>query len=309
MDALNSISLEKLDSLQTQSEIFRLRNCCINDGFFYLTDHGINPSFIDDALIAARRFFALPLRTKNLFSQDRQLVNPNTCRGYVHTFGETLHAPTGPDHKQHFDMGREAPACDRPFTGPNLLPNEAQAPGFAKAMLALQNEVMTRVLPPLLRGLALSLGLDRLFFEPFFSDPVLIQRALYYPPQCSGAGKHTDNGMFTLLFQDANDACALSAFSRGRWIDVPPRGNEVVVNLGDMLMKWSNGLFTSTPHQVMHRADDGRVSLPFFLYPNIDAVFTPIGGDQVVACQQMMLENFNSIWVSGQGAGRAREFA
>lgn len=309
MDVLNSISLERLESTQADYEISCLRKCCVNDGFFYLADHGIRPSLIADALETARQFFALPLSTKNQFCQDRQVVIPKTCRGYVDTFGETLHHPTGPDRKQHFDMGREAPACDLPFTGPNLLPSEGQAPGFAKSMLALQQEVLDRVVPALLRGLALSLGLDRDFFQAFFSNPVLIQRALYYPPSGSGAGKHTDNGMFTLLFQDPRDACALSAFSQGRWIDVPCRANEVVVNLGDMLMKWSNGLFTSTPHQVIHRASSARVSLPFFVYPDIDAVFTPLGSYQTVACRQVMLDNFNSIWVSGQGAGRAREFA
>lgn len=309
MDALNRISLEMLESIDTPREVRRLRETCIKDGFFYLTDHGINPSLIDQAFTAARQFFELPLEIKNQFSQDHQQVSPKTCRGYVHTFGETLHAPTGPDCKQHFDMGREATLCEKPFTGPNLLPDEQTAPAFAKAMLALQDQVMHRVVPGLLHGLALALGLNRLFFEPFFSDPVLIQRALYYPPQRSGAGKHTDNGIFTLLFQEAGDACALRAFSQGRWIDVPPRGHEVVINLGDMLMKWSNGLFTSTPHQVIHRADSARVSLPFFVYPNVDARFNPLGSDQVLSCQQIMLENFNSIWVTGQGAGRARELA
>ncbi|RXF64018.1 2-oxoglutarate and iron-dependent oxygenase domain-containing protein [Pseudomonas syringae] len=309
MEALNRISLAMLESIDTPREVRRLRETCIKDGFFYLTDHGLNPSLIDQTFAAARQFFALPLEIKNQFSQDHQQVSPRTCRGYVHTFGETLHAPTGPDCKQHFDMGREAALCQKPFTGPNLLPDEQIAPGFAKSMLALQDQVMHLVVPRLLQGLALALGLDKLFFEPFFSDPVLIQRALYYPPLRSGAGKHTDNGIFTLLFQEAGDACALRAFSQGRWIDVPPRGHEVVINLGDMLMKWSNGLFTSTPHQVIHRANSGRVSLPFFVYPNVDARFNPLGSDQVVSCQQVMLENFNSIWVTGQGAGRARELA
>lgn len=169
-------------------------------------------------------------------------------------------------------MGQEAQACDLPFTGPNLLPGEGQAPDFAKSMLALQQEVLGRVVPALLRGLALSLRLDHDFFQAFFSNSVLIQRALYYPPSGSGADKRTDNGMFTLLFQEPRDACALSALSQGRWIDVPCRANEVVVNLDDMLMKWSNGLFASTPHQVIHRASSARVSLPFFVYPDIDAV-------------------------------------
>lgn len=309
MEALNCISLEMLESGDSAREVQRLRDTCIQDGFFYLKNHGINPHLIDEAFIAARQFFALPLEIKNQFCQDQQQVSPKTCRGYVHTFGETLHAPTGPDCKQHFDMGREAALCEKPFTGPNLLPDEHTAPGFAKAMLALQDQVMHHVVPRLLQGLALALGLDKLFFEPFFSDPVLIQRALYYPPLRSGAGKHTDNGIFTLLFQEAGDACALRAFSQGRWIDVPPRGHEVVINLGDMLMKWSNGLFSSTPHQVIHRANSGRVSLPFFVYPNVDARFNPLGSDQIVSCQQVMLENFNSIWVTGQGAGRARELA
>ncbi|QQN28365.1 2-oxoglutarate and iron-dependent oxygenase domain-containing protein [Pseudomonas syringae pv. maculicola] len=70
-----------------------MHECCVNDGFFYLADHGIRPSLIADALDTARQFFALPLSTKNQFCQDRQVVIPKTCRGYVDTFGKTLHPP------------------------------------------------------------------------------------------------------------------------------------------------------------------------------------------------------------------------
>ncbi|ERO60118.1 MULTISPECIES: isopenicillin N synthase family dioxygenase [Pseudomonas] len=304
----NIVSLARLqDPRGASEEVARLRASCVEHGFFYLQDHGVPASLVHDAMGAAQGFFALPQAVKCRFGQDHQQVHPKTSRGYVGAYGETLHAPSGPDCKQHFDLGIEAAPGDLPFTGPNVLPSEAQAPGFARHMLALQEWVMGRIFPGVLQAMAQALGQAPGFFTPHFARPTLIQRALYYPAGAGGAGMHTDNGIFTVLFQDPRDQGSLRAWSRGRWLDVPYREGALVMNLGDMLMKWSNGHFVSTPHQVVHRAAHPRLSIAFFIYPDIEARFVPLHGTGTIACRDVMLENFASIWQRGEGAGRARD--
>ncbi|MCV3244037.1 isopenicillin N synthase-like dioxygenase [Mesorhizobium robiniae] len=83
--------------------------------------------------------------------------------------------------------------------------------------------------------------------------------------------------------------------------------DSLVVNLGDMLQALSDDRFKSTPHQVVHTGTTDRISLPFFIYPDIDARLTSRQGKQTFNVADVMLRNFDSIWETGNGAGRARE--
>ena len=139
----------------------------------------------------------------------------------------------------------------------------------------------------------------------------MIQRVLEYPAHHGVAGMHTDNGIFTILIQELLPSPSLRVYTRGAWIDVPSLPGTFVINLGDMLQRWTNGRFVSTPHEVNHDLAVSRTSLAFFVYPNIDAVFTPLEGpaNERISVRDMMMRNFDSIWVEGTGAGRARELS
>lgn len=82
-------------------------------------------------------------------------------------------------------------------------------------------------------------------------------------------GAHSDYGMITLLLTD--DQPGLQINFQNEWIDVPPRPDAFIVNLGDMLERWSNGLFQSTMHRVLTSGEKERYSIPFFYEPNFDA--------------------------------------
>lgn len=84
------------------------------------------------------------------------------------------------------------------------------------------------------------------------------------------AGEHTDYGMIALLVTDGTPGLQVLLKS-GQWIDVPHRKGAFVVNLGDMLERWSNGLFCSTPHRVLTQGLSERYSVPFFYEPTFDA--------------------------------------
>lgn len=305
MPVLPVISLAQLAAREPWV-LAQLSAGCEQDGFFYLVDHGLPGALIERYMGAAEAFFALPEPVKQRFGHAHQPGYPHTARGYVGAFGETLHPDAGPDNKQHLDWGIDRPG-GAPFSGPSLLPGDDLAPGLNACAYALQVEVMQQVFPQLRRAIASALQLPAQAFDAHFRQPTLIQRASYYPAGAGTAGKHTDNGFLTLLIQQPLPQPSLRIYSRGQWLDVPCLEGAVLVNLGDMLQRWTNERLVSTAHQVLHRQPSARVSLAFFIYPDIDAIIAPIGGGPSFSPAEVMLENFDSIWVSKQGAGRARQ--
>ena len=129
----------------------------------------------------------------------------------------------------------------------------------------------------IVRLIAISLGLPATSLDHHFDHPTTFLRALHYPPQPPadddqmGSAPHTDYGIITLLAQD--DSGGLQVRPRGGdWIEAPPIENTYVLNVGDMLARWTNGRFVSTPHRVINRSGGDRYSLPYFLDPSMDAV-------------------------------------
>ncbi|MGD1700278.1 2-oxoglutarate and iron-dependent oxygenase domain-containing protein [Dapis sp. BLCC M229] len=307
MRSLPIISLSELEKASPE-EIKKLYDVCYEHGFFYLKEHGVSSEIINQTIEASRNFFELPEDVKLNYRQDVQKVYPKTCRGYVPLYGEFLNKEIGFDPKQVFDLGIERPLSEEPFTGPTVIPDDSVAPGFAGSHYELQNEIMTKVTPKLLKGLALALGLEANWFDRFFTEPTLIQRTIYYPAGMGKAGKHTDNGIFTVLIQEYFPQPSLRVHTKDEWIDAPCIEDAFVINLGDMLQMWTKGLFVSTPHEVIHRNSEAtRISIPFFVYPNIDAIIEPFDTTEKISSKEVMLKNFVSIWETREGAGRAKE--
>ncbi|MER9521821.1 isopenicillin N synthase family oxygenase [Mesorhizobium sp. M0614] len=307
MTTLPQISLAKLAADTTRhEERERLRLACEEYGFFYL-EHGIPKEQIAEAIQASRRFFALPQATKERFGHSAQEVYPTTARGYSPLYGEALHPEAGPDPKEIFDLGIENEGDRRPFAGCTRLPDDAEAPGFARSLLALQATMVNDVVPKLGFALADLLDMEEGWFQRHFSPPTVLQRVIRYPSTGGTAGKHTDNGFFTLLLQEELPTRSLQVWFGGRWVPAPSLPDSLVVNLGDMLQALSDDCFKSTPHQVVHTGPAERISLPFFIYPDIDARLTSRQGKQTFSVAEVMLRNFESIWETRDGAGRARE--
>ncbi|MBT1159486.1 isopenicillin N synthase family oxygenase [Aminobacter anthyllidis] len=307
MTTLPQISLAKLAADATRlEERERLRLACEEYGFFYL-EHGIPKEQIAEAIHASRQFFALPQATKERYGHSAQDVYPATARGYSPLYGEVLHPEAGPDPKEMFDLGIENEGDQRPFAGCTRLPDDAVAPGFARSLLALQATVVNAVVPKLGMALADLLEMEEGWFRRHFNPPTVLQRVIRYPSTGGTAGKHTDNGFFTLLLQEELPTRSLQVWLGGRWTPAPSLPDSLVVNLGDMLQALSDDRFKSTPHQVVHPGPAERISLPFFIYPDIDARLTSQQGKQTFSVLEMMLRNFDSIWETGNGAGRARE--
>jgi isopenicillin N synthase-like dioxygenase len=234
---------------------------CTDRGFFYLVGHGVPDSLMGETLAAARAFFDLPDAAKAAVDKSNSPAN----RGYEPLGGQTLEAGTPPDLKEGFYIGAER-APGRFNQGANQWPDGL--PGFAATMLAYHRK-LTSVAERLMAGLALSLDLPEAAFTAFCHDPIALLRLLHYPPQPAtttgkGAGAHTDFGALTILLQDGTAGLEVYDRAADDWTPAPPMAGAYVVNLGDLIARWTNDRYRSTPHRVVNCSGRRRYSIPFF---------------------------------------------
>lgn len=262
------------DSAAWRDVATQIDTACRDWGFFYITGHGIPPERIDALLAAAKAFFALPEAEKLKIDITRTAHH----RGYGAIATEQLDPSRPSDLKETFDMGFHMAAdhpevlAGKPLRGPNRHPD---LPGWA-ALMEQHYADMQALAQTLLRAIALALGIERDFFDARFAEPISVFRMIHYPPRHTarsadqpGAGAHTDYGCVTLLYQD--DAGGLQVRNvHGEWIDAPPIPGSFVVNIGDMMARWSNDRYTSTPHRVISPLGVHRYSMPFFAEPHPD---------------------------------------
>lgn len=250
-----------------------VREACIKVGFFYARNHGVNADTLAGTYKAARDFFALPVEKKQAI-HIRQSTNH---RGYVPLLEENTDPTARGDLHEAFDMALEVAADDpavlagQSLYGPNVWPDGP--PGFREAMNTYYEEVY-QFGRKIFRAFAIALDLDEYYFEPHITKPTAQLRVLYYPSQDGpvddrqiGIGAHSDYECFTILSQ--GEVPALQVLnSAGEWIHATPIPGTFVVNVGDMMARWTNDIFKSTVHRAINRSGGERYSIPFFFGPN-----------------------------------------
>lgn len=261
-----------------------IHRACTTVGFFYIANHGVPTEVIDRVAAAARQFFAFPVETK------RQVSANANHRGF-HARGDALmYGARKPDYKEFYSIGLELPADDpnvlagEPLRGPNNWPGFM--PALQPALYAYYREVGACG-AALLRAVALSLDLDASFFADRYSKPLQRTQIIYYPPQPPsseeeqfGVAPHSDYGCITLLWQDDNGGLQVRSLDKKRWVDAPPIPGTLVVNVGDLLARWTNGRFASTVHRVINTSGRERYSIATFFDPDFATVVDPrdLGG-------------------------------
>ncbi|MBR0752170.1 isopenicillin N synthase family oxygenase [Bradyrhizobium jicamae] len=270
--------------LKAAAEIHR---ACRETGFFYVAGHGIPLQLVRNQFDAARAFFDLPIEQKMAL----HMKNSPASAGYEPVGGQVLDSQDDkgskgpPDLKESFYSGAELPDTHpwhqrrvRTF-GHNQWPD---LPGFREQNLAYRKAVCV-LGDRILALMALSLDLDEGWFETFYNVPSATLRMIKYPPQPSaasfnqiGAGAHTDWGGITILAQD--DVGGLEVRNAdNEWITASPVPETFVINLGDLMARWTNGTYNSNMHRVNNNTSrKDRYSIPFFYSPNPDAIIEAI---------------------------------
>jgi isopenicillin N synthase-like dioxygenase len=265
-----------------------IREACLDTGFFYVINHGVKPELVAGQFEAARRILAVSEAEKRAL----HMRNSSANAGYEPIGGQVLDSqdpgaePAPPDLKESFycttNLIDENPDARAPTTGtgPNQWPAGLEA--WRRQSLAY-GEAVQALGDRLLRYIAMSLGLSANWFEPFYVGASGRLRMLRYPPQPDaaahnqiGAGAHTDWGGITILAQDAIGGLEVRN-RRGEWIAAEPVAGSFVINLGDLMARWTNGLYASNMHRVRNNdSAQDRYSAPFFYSPHADSVIEPI---------------------------------
>lgn len=265
-----------------------IRKACTEIGFFYIVNHGVPQTVIDAAMAEAREFFALPVDTK------RQVAVNDRHRGFHMLGGATMYQASKPDHKEFFSMGLELAEDDPCVLAGERLRGPNQWPEFMPQMrtaLDAYYAAIGQAGEDLLRAVAVGLGIDEQFFADKYHKPLQRTQMVYYPPHPAmaeadvfGVAPHTDYGAITLLYQDNSGGLQVRELASQTWIDATPIAGSLVVNVGDLLERWSNDRFKSTEHRVINKSGHERYSIATFFDPDYSAVVDPcdlgIGADE-----------------------------
>lgn len=290
-------SFEQIPIIDLQEDeatiVKKLKYACEVVGFMQVVGHGIPEELQDRQLELQKKFFQLPEAQKKALTTSAA----SPVRGHFGKGGEDLdgldlskdkiNSPIKKltDNKEGLDMNgvpwsQPGSSCVAKIFGqPSQMPSEEEVPGFrttheeyAAAMFQLARK--------LLRFMALVLEQPEDFFEAHLTKPVATHRLLHYWPLKNfqkeiGCGEHTDYGLLTILRQDGVGGLQVLNSKDLQWVHAIPIKAAYVVNIGDMLARWTGHHFKSTIHRVVNLSSAERYSSPYFLEPNLDTVIKP----------------------------------
>jgi isopenicillin N synthase-like dioxygenase len=251
-------------------------------GFAIIADHGISDELIQRAEEKARAFFALPDEVKRSY----HIPGGGGARGYTPFGIETAKGQKAHDLKEFWHVGRDLPEGHqfRAHMPDNVWPEEVAS--FRDTFTELY-ATFDRTGLKILKAIARYLGIDEDYFVDTVRDGNSVMRLLHYPPIAGEpgshvrAGAHEDINTITLLL-GAEEAGLELQTTDGQWIPVSPRPGELVVNIGDMLQRLTNGRLRSTSHRVVNppreRWGHSRYSMPFFLHFRSDFLIEALPG-------------------------------
>lgn len=262
---------------------------CRDTGFLVLTGHGVPDAIVRNVWLAAAAFFAQDPEAKARVAAPY----PGYPYGWLGPNREALARSKGeetpPDLKESFNGG--------PLTIPQGIPDpEAYAfcyqptlwpdlPGFRVAWAAYYT-AMEDLAARIMAAFAAALGLPDDHFDVFIGQPVSALRALHYPatgasalPGQQRAGAHTDYGSLTILLPQPGSRGLEIRTPQGDWTPVPAPDNAFVINIGDLMQRWTANRWISTLHRVVaHPGQPPRQSLAFFHQPDWMAEIVPLDG-------------------------------
>ena len=256
--------LKSADLALRKDTAIRMRGAFEDFGFIYLKNHGVPQNLVDEMFARSISFFDLPQRSK---------AEAGGYRGA----GLTGLDPTKPtDVKERFRAPYDS------SLPPEYWPQ--RPPGFREAV-SVFHEAGLAVLRQLMRGVALSLGLSEEYFDAAHEPHSGAVMLLHYPPITESllpgqlrSGAHTDFGTMTLLFHHGSAEGLEIQRPDGTWLHAPSMPGAAIINVGDLLTRWSNGQLRSVLHRVVPPQGQGaqrpRYSATLFYEPRHEVVIS-----------------------------------
>ena len=264
-----------------------VREACERVGFLVISGHGLPQETLSRAISLGMDFFDLPQDEKDRFHPTGTAKQRGYHRVATRNLGATLGAKTPPDLRESVFLGpvddhsahyASLPDAETAYAG-NTIPDVPE--GFDDALVDLYR-AFERLSRDMMRITAVALNEDEEAFVALLDRHFSIFGMHHYPvlgtapqPGQLRAGAHTDFGAMTLLAMTEGKGGLEAQMTDGRWVPVQPKPGELVVNLGDMMQRWTNDQWVSTLHRVVV-PDTGdvqsrRMSIGYFVHPNFDA--------------------------------------
>lgn len=307
-DTIPIIDISPLrDGSDPKSVAKKLHAASADLGFIYIKGHGIPAEVIESTRETAYRFFRSPEEEKN-----KVLISPKH-RGWIKTGEAKMGDDLRPDLKESFLWGFEDENGYTPED--HELRGKNQWPDFLPVMQAQAMEYFHcahDVAHHLMRGFALGLDLEPDFFLKTANRPLSRGSFVYYPDQSGapfddqfGVGPHTDFGVLTILAQDDVGGLEVETIN-GDWIKAPPIEGTLIVNVADLLQRWTGGAYKSTPHRVINTSGRERLSLVLAFDPNPETVIdahkiSDNNNEKPITCGDYLNWRFNKAFAYRNG--------
>jgi len=259
------------DPIKKEAFVEELGKAYENVGFVAVKNHGISEDLIADLYKYVQQFFSLPSDKKRAY----EIPELAGQRGYTSFGKEHAKGSSAPDLKEFFQYGQVVPSGHplKPEYPENVSVDEI--PGFNetffKAYRAFEKSGKS-----LLQAIAIYLGLAEHYFDDIVEEGNSIVRAIHYPPitvepkSAIRAEQHEDINLITLLVGASAGGLEILT-KKNEWIGVTSLPEQIVVNVGDMLQRFTNNKLKSTTHRVVNPPRElwhtSRFSIPFFLHP------------------------------------------
>ena len=252
-------------------------------GFVTITNHGLSKELIDELYTQVKALFALPEDVKETY----EIAELAGQRGYTGKGKETAKGFKTPDLKEFWQIGQTVEGDDKLKAEYPENIKVKELPKFNDVTLEIYKK-LEGIGKQLLHAIAVYLGLDENYFDDKVNNGNSILRTLHYfpienpdavPADAVRAGAHEDINLITLLIGASADGLEVLTRS-GQWYPVKAHGEDLVVNVGDMLQRLTNNKLKSTTHRVVNPPRElmkfSRFSVPFFLHPKSDMDLTSL---------------------------------
>ena len=258
------------DTVRKNDFVQKLGKAYEEVGFVAVKNHGVPDQLIGDLYKYVQEFFSLPLDHK----KNYEIPELAGQRGYTSFGKEHAKGSDAPDLKEFFQYGQ----VPRDNYKEEEYPANVQVGEVAPFNITFDDayRAFEKSGKSLLQAIALYLGLDEHYFDDYVHNGNSILRAIHYPPithepaSAIRAEQHEDINLITLLVGASADGLEILT-KQGEWIPVTSLPDQIVVNVGDMLQRFTNNKLRSTTHRVVNPKRElwhtSRFSIPFFLHP------------------------------------------